>query len=421
MLTVVAMNDPPGSPSPLGIEVVEWIAEGGDNLTVRVTGRWRRRRPAWSGQPTLVIEAPGRRYRFPAMPEPPSLSGAAPGMWRISFAVPAALAPDLGGRAWLQFGAVVVPLPAAVEAVTAADLENELRPIEQPAAPEPAQPGPASPHPHPSAELEFESARRRAAEAEAEAAALRERLRELEGQLGGARAEAEQLSASLAGQQATRRGAEQRAHAERAQRLELERTLAQRTRDAERTRQALGDLATAEERIRGLEAELGRARRRIDEAEQAAAAAAAARERAQEAATEALQRAEHARSEAERALPEPAGERARLELERGLIDARARVIERVASEPQAPVVAAPPAGEPGTPPRLPSPCNWSQPPDTTPLFAALRLELDQRARAEAALRARLIDAEAAPGRARGSAAPDRRDAARAARGARRAP
>src|ERR1700761_1791856 len=103
------MNEPPGPASVLGIESVEWVAEGGENLTVRVTGRWRRRRPAWSGQPTLVIEGPGRRYRFPATAEPPSLTGTGPGMWRISFAVPAALAPELGGRAWLQFGSVVIP------------------------------------------------------------------------------------------------------------------------------------------------------------------------------------------------------------------------------------------------------------------------------------------------------------------------
>jgi hypothetical protein len=122
------MNDPSGVPSPFGIELVEWFSEGGENLTVRVTGRWRRRRPAWSTQPTLVVEAPGRRHRFPAMPEPPSLSGTPPGKWRLSFAVPASLAPELGGRAWLQFGAVAVPLPAAAEplgAPVAAVVETE--------------------------------------------------------------------------------------------------------------------------------------------------------------------------------------------------------------------------------------------------------------------------------------------------------
>ena len=58
------MSDPPGIPSVLGIETVEWFAEGGESLTVRVTGRWRRRRPAWSAQPILVVEAAGGDSAF---------------------------------------------------------------------------------------------------------------------------------------------------------------------------------------------------------------------------------------------------------------------------------------------------------------------------------------------------------------------
>ena len=100
-------------PSALGIEAVEWLPQAGGSLAVSVIGRWRRRRPSWGGQPQLVIEAEGTRHRFPAMPEPPSLIGAAPGTWRLSFTIPASLAPHLGGRVWLQFGAVVVPLPTA--------------------------------------------------------------------------------------------------------------------------------------------------------------------------------------------------------------------------------------------------------------------------------------------------------------------
>src|SRR5436305_1718235 len=54
------MAEPPGIPSALGIESVEWLAEGGENITVRVTGRWRRRRPTWSAQPVLVVEVARR-------------------------------------------------------------------------------------------------------------------------------------------------------------------------------------------------------------------------------------------------------------------------------------------------------------------------------------------------------------------------
>ncbi|HWE13943.1 MAG TPA: hypothetical protein VG365_10550 [Solirubrobacteraceae bacterium] len=108
------MSDLPATTA-VGIETVEWSAETGGNLTLRITGRWRRRRPAATGQPTLVIEAEGRRHRFPALPEPPSLAGTAPGVWRLSFTVHGWLAPDLG-RTWLQFGTVIVPLPVAVPA-----------------------------------------------------------------------------------------------------------------------------------------------------------------------------------------------------------------------------------------------------------------------------------------------------------------
>ena len=98
-------------PSALGIEAVELVNEGGRNVTVRVTGRWRRRRPELRGQAMLVVETGTVRQRFVAMPEPPSLIGAAPGTWRMSFTVPAELAPQLPGRTFLQLGAMMVPLP----------------------------------------------------------------------------------------------------------------------------------------------------------------------------------------------------------------------------------------------------------------------------------------------------------------------
>ncbi len=136
------MTELPGSAA-VGIEAVEWVPEdgavsrggavsdggavppggavpaggkasqGGSNLIVRVTGRWRRRRPASGAQATLVIQADGRRHRFAALSDPPRLTGAAPGMWRLRFSVPGWLATYLGGRTWLQFGTVIVPLPAA--------------------------------------------------------------------------------------------------------------------------------------------------------------------------------------------------------------------------------------------------------------------------------------------------------------------
>src|SRR5947209_1363895 len=113
------MTEPSGLPSALGIEAVQWL-EQGEIISVRVQGRWRRRRPSAGGQALLVIEAQGKRQRFPAMPEPPSITGAAPGTWQMTFSVPASLAPELADHAWLQLGAVAVPLPLPVRTEGAA-------------------------------------------------------------------------------------------------------------------------------------------------------------------------------------------------------------------------------------------------------------------------------------------------------------
>ena len=91
-------------PSAVGIEAVEWLSEDSSGVTVRITGRCLWPRPDWRGPAMLVIEAEGRRYRIPAMPGPPFLVGLLPGMWRMSFAVPAELVDHLEGHTWLAMG-----------------------------------------------------------------------------------------------------------------------------------------------------------------------------------------------------------------------------------------------------------------------------------------------------------------------------
>src|SRR5579871_4785879 len=112
-------------PSSLGIEAVELLVDGESrpprSVTVRVIGRWRRRRPELRGQATLVVETEAGRQRFVAMPEPPSLTGAAPGTWRMSFTMPAELAPQLHGRTFLQLGTMMVPLPVGEVPAPVAD------------------------------------------------------------------------------------------------------------------------------------------------------------------------------------------------------------------------------------------------------------------------------------------------------------
>lgn len=358
----------------VGIETVEWLDGGSGNLIVRVTGRWRRRRPASTAQVTLVIESEGRRHRFPAMPEPPSVGGAGPGMWRLSFSVPGSLAPALGGHIWLALGTVTVPLPApgagergaplpapgADERVSAETRDGEPAPIES--APPPDEPPPADP------------------------------VEELERQLADTRSDRERLAASLAEGERTRRIAEQRAHAEQALRRDLARQLAVHEREAERAREAMGELAAAEDRIRTLEGQLRDARRREDEAEQQAAAA-LARARPRPA-------ADPAPSPAPRSVAPPARdlEAARLRFERRLRVRLAQAEARVPAEPTIPLAS---PSVPAPPPAPPEPLALPDAPVSPPaplvpahvLVDTLRRELGARAAGEAALRSRLVAAE----------------------------
>ena len=248
------MSEMQGAPSALGIESVECFSEGGRSLTVRVTGRWRRRRPDWHGQPVLVVEAEGRRNRFPAMPDPPSLTGAVPGTWRMTFSVPAELAKELAERASLQLGAAVIPLPVT----PVLDASGRAAP---------ADPELLAARRLRSSELAVESARRRAAEAEAAAEELANRVEQLERELEEARREPERLAEVLAARERAARIAEQRAHAEAAERIEASGRLSEQ----EQVQRALRDRLRA--RIRALEEELGRTRRAADEAQHLAEAA----------------------------------------------------------------------------------------------------------------------------------------------------
>ncbi len=246
------MADPSGVQAALAVEAVEWEPAEGGNLTIRIRGRWRRRRPEWRGQPVLAIEAEGRRHRFPATPEPPSLTGVPPGSWQMTFSVPPWLAPYLGGRIWLQLGVAVIPLPAPVAAETS--MTERLAVDSEVLSDRRAR----------SAELAAERWRAQHAEAEALASELTIQLQELEEKLAQARREPERLRKLIADRDQQRRSAEQRAHAERALRNELEEALDAGARDSrERARIEAGELATAEARVRELEDELDDLRVRL--------------------------------------------------------------------------------------------------------------------------------------------------------------
>jgi hypothetical protein len=262
-------------PSALGIEAVELVSEGGRSVTVRVTGRWRRRRPELRGQAMLVVETGTVRQRFVAMPEPPSLIGAAPGTWRLSFTVPSELAPQLAGRTFLQLGSMMVPLPVGEVVEAVAGDGSRPEPIEPP------DPDLIEARELRSSELAADSARRRATEAEAAAGELKAELAQIEDELARARADSDRLRDEIAERERRLRSSEQHLHAERARRWEIEQAL------CEKSRTAGHDLRVLHEHVAELERDLTRMRRAVDEAQHLAAAA------------------EARRAEAERRLAEP--------------------------------------------------------------------------------------------------------------------
>ena len=342
-------------PSALGIEAVELVSEGGRSVTVRVTGRWRRRRPEMRGQAMLVVETETGRQRFPAMPEPPSLIGAAPGTWRMSFTVPAELAPQLAGGTFLQLGAVMVRLPVG-EVPSPAEEMAEGPPPELLEARQLR-----------TSELAAESARRRAAEAEAAVARLRLRIGEIEDELAGARAESDRLRGVISVRERALRGAEQHVHAERALRVEVEQTL------VEKTRAAAHDLRVLHEHVADLERDLTRMRRAVDEAEHLAAAAEAARADAERR----LAERPPAAPQVEVVAPEPAPAEPAAEVDR----ARAGLI--AAEFDRARATRASPPAQTAQPQRAPA-----RPADQ----AALRLEEAMTVRRSASLEGELAEA-----------------------------
>jgi hypothetical protein len=308
-----------GSQSTIGIESVEWLDAGAGNLTVRVTGR-RRRRRAWLGAETrapavLTVGADAGRQRFSALPEPPSLAGAAPGTWRLSFSIPGELAPELRDHAFLTLGGVTVALPVPESAT--ADLSGVDSSGADSPAPAPAEPtqdvgppgdeagvGDAGAEVRPPS-LEIERAWQRADAAERAGAALGDRVDE------------------------------------------LERTLTQETLRHDLARE---QFAGAQARIAALEAALVLAEQQVADA-------------------------------APVASEPPPAETDRLRVERALRSRRSDA-PRVPAEPPAPTsrpAATPLTGGAG----LPEPT----------LVAALRAELGARSGSEAALRARLVQAE----------------------------
>ncbi|MDQ6805960.1 MAG: hypothetical protein M3065_13555, partial [Actinomycetota bacterium] len=235
------MSEPAGLQHPLGIEAVHWSGATGSDLVVRVAGRWRRRRTATTGSPVLAIETEHQRYRFAALPEPPSVRSSQPGLWQVSFRIPASLAPYLAGRLTLMLGSVSISLPPAVadpgEPIAPAGEEKALRAVPDPVV--------LADRRDRQGELAEHEALRRAGNAEAANAEARALLDWLELELTQARQESERLQVELALAERKRRQAEQLAHSEKAMRLDLGRDHAARIRRHQADARAVLELLDA--------------------------------------------------------------------------------------------------------------------------------------------------------------------------------
>ncbi len=98
------------SRAPVEVDQIEYAPLGRAKIAVRITGRWRGRRRLPDARAFLVIEAEGRRHRFPAMPEPRRPRIGRPGGWAATFALPAGLESHLGEKMTLWLGNVELPL-----------------------------------------------------------------------------------------------------------------------------------------------------------------------------------------------------------------------------------------------------------------------------------------------------------------------
>jgi hypothetical protein len=165
------INSAPADP-PIAIDRVERARGQGDDVRLRLSGRWLIDDPP--GEPDapdalLVIQLQGRRHRFPADRAP---AGAAPlpGTWHAEFTVPSWAVPSRGGQAAVWVGTSVIAVgppgtpPAALpssepeaastgpEAAATSPRPSATSPETEPAAASPeAEPAAASPEAEPAA------------------------------------------------------------------------------------------------------------------------------------------------------------------------------------------------------------------------------------------------------------------------------
>lgn len=103
--TLIASAEPP-----IAIDRVERARGQGDDVRLRLSGRWLIEDPP--GEPDapealLVVQLQGRRHRFPA-DRAPAGAASLPGAWHAEFTVPSWAVPSRGGQAAVWVGTSVI-------------------------------------------------------------------------------------------------------------------------------------------------------------------------------------------------------------------------------------------------------------------------------------------------------------------------
>jgi hypothetical protein len=142
---------------PLAIDRVERARGQGDEVRLRLTGRWLIDDPP-SGpdapEALLVIQLQGRRHRFPA-DRAPAEAAPLPGIWHAEFAVPSWAVPSRPGQAavWVGTSVIAVGPPGTPPAPAPSPEPAATSPEPEAASPEPetASPEPETASPEPEA------------------------------------------------------------------------------------------------------------------------------------------------------------------------------------------------------------------------------------------------------------------------------
>jgi hypothetical protein len=138
---------------PIAIDRVERARGHGDEVRLRLSGRWLGPDDAAEHEALLVIQLQGRRHRFAAN-RTPAGAEPLPGNWQAEFTIPSWAVPDRPGQAavWVGNSVVAVGPPGSTSPPAADSRERPLgpRPVPEvavPASPRPELAVPASPRP----------------------------------------------------------------------------------------------------------------------------------------------------------------------------------------------------------------------------------------------------------------------------------